>query len=197
MSDLATSAQTKQQGKASTPLQENAEKSLFPLENQQQFEQVVADYYTDLYRFGLSLAKNTADANDLVQETFLRFARKGGQIKDFSKVKSWLFTTLYRQHLACYRRKIRFPQINLEEIGSAHLGASPSKVIEELEGHFVLEALQQLEEKFRAPLALFFVEDMSYKEIAKILRLPMGTVMSRIHRAKQMLREKLQIETER
>lgn len=156
------------------------------------FERIVRDYQDDLYRFAFSLAKSPADASDLVQETFLRFARKGGQIRDLTKVKSWLFTTLYRQYLAAYRRRTKFPQVELDEVRQDRL-ASPTQAARNTESQLVLEAMQELDEKYRAPLSLFFIEDMSYKDISKVLRLPMGTVMSRLHRAKNLLRKNLEV----
>lgn len=156
------------------------------------FERIVRDYQDDLYRFAFSLAKSPADASDLVQETFLRFARKGGQIRDLTKVKSWLFTTLYRQYLAQYRRRTKFPQVELDEVRQDRL-ASPTQAARNTESQLVLEAMQELDEKYRAPLSLFFIEDMSYKDISKVLRLPMGTVMSRLHRAKNLLRKNLEV----
>ncbi|MEM6912152.1 MAG: RNA polymerase sigma factor [Verrucomicrobiota bacterium] len=157
------------------------------------FETTVGDYYEDLYRFAFSLAKNPADASDLVQETYLKFANKRKQIRDMSKVKSWLFTTLYRLYLAIYRKQTKFPKVELEDAGAA-LPSTPPQQELSLEGGVVLEALEKIDEKYRAPLSLFFLDSLSYQEISDVLSIPIGTVMSRIHRAKAMLKKSLRLD---
>src|ERR1044071_5453382 len=79
------------------------------------FEELVREHYAPLHRFALSLAGNGSDAGDLVQQTFYVWASKGHQLDDASKVKSWLFTTLYREFLARERKVVRFPHRELEE----------------------------------------------------------------------------------
>jgi DNA-directed RNA polymerase specialized sigma24 family protein len=78
------------------------------------FQLLVDRHYAALYRFGLSLSRNADAAADLVQQTFYLWAEKGHQLRDESKAKSWLFTTLYREYLATYRRSVKFPQVDLE-----------------------------------------------------------------------------------
>ncbi len=83
------------------------------------FERIVADHYAQLYQFAFSLARNEADACDLTQQTFSIWAAKGHQLHDKSKVKTWLFTTLYREFLGARRRQTRFPQVELESVTEA------------------------------------------------------------------------------
>ena len=156
------------------------------------FEALVGTHYEGLFRFALSLVRRGEEAADLTQETFYRFATKGSQLRDPSKAKSWLYTTLYRQFLMGRRRETRFPHIELTE-STPELPAVEPDLASELDSSVVLEALLGLDETHRAPLTLFYLGDHSYKEIADILDVPIGTVMSRLSRAKTMLRTQLTI----
>ena len=158
------------------------------------FEDIVSTYYESLYRFAFSLAQREADACDLTQETFSQFARKGHQLRDKSKVKSWLFTTLYREFVDLRRRHSRYPQVEMDE-ADPELPPTFSTVADQLDAATAREALQQVDEVYRAPLALFYLEEHSYLEIADILGIPVGTVMSRISRGRAMLRRILEDET--
>lgn len=160
-----------------------------------EFQELVDQHYQPLYRFAYSLAKSADRAADLVQQTFCIWAQKGHQLKDRSKAKTWLFTTLYREHLSHARRSTRFPESDLEEVGY-HLMTEEPDTSRGLDGKRAVELLQQLDETFRAPLALFFLQQHSYKEIAVILDVPMGTVMSRISRGKEQLRSKMRLDAD-
>ena len=150
------------------------------------FEALVEEHYRRLYQFAYNLSHNEAQAYDLTQETFLKWARKGHQLRDPSKVKTWLFTTLNREFLQGRRRTVRFPHHEFDEV--AHdLPTVPSTIVDQLDAAIALAALAQINEAFRAPLALFYLEDYSYKEIADILDVPIGTVQSRIARGKVRL----------
>ncbi len=140
-----------------------------------------------LYRFGLSLTRDPSDAADLTQQTFLLWASKGHQLREQSKVKAWLFTSLYREFLRAERQRGR-------ESGSEDQFSDVECVpvaANNLDGDAVVRALLDLEEIYRAPLSLFYLQEHSYKEIAETLNLPVGTVMSRISRGKARLRERL------
>ena len=152
------------------------------------FESLVNTHYEPLYRFALSLARSEADAADLVQQTFFRWAAKGGQLRDPSKAKSWLFTTLHREFLGHRRHEDKFPKVEISVVDEAELTASSPSSEKQIDGASVLAALQQLDETYRAPLALFYLEEHSYRDIAEILEIPVGTVMSRISRGKELLR---------
>ncbi len=153
------------------------------------FQQLVDQHYSGLYRFALSLAKSEPDAADLTQQTFFLWASKGDQLRDRSKAKAWLFTTLYREFLGRRRHDVRFPKIELEEAREEEMSVLPN--VNALDGAAVVKALSEVEEPFRAPLTLFYLKDFSYQEIAEILAVPIGTVMSRLSRGKALLRQRL------
>lgn len=156
-----------------------------------EFEQLVDQYYVPLYRFAMSLTQSEATACDLTQQTFFLWAKKGHQLRDRSKAKSWLFTTLHREFLGSRRRETRFPHHEMEEVGHELPSVSPT-VVNDLDGGTVMDALVQVDELYRAPLMLFYLEDFSYQEIAEYLGIPIGTVMSRLNRGKAQLRQLLQ-----
>jgi RNA polymerase sigma factor (sigma-70 family) len=155
-----------------------------------EFEELVDAHYKPLYRFAYSLAKNPDSAADLVQQTFCIWAQKGHQLKDRSKAKTWLFTTLYREHLATVRRGNRYSDNDIDEM-EYMLPAHEEDSGRQLDGKRAVALLGQLDENFRAPLTLFYIQQHSYKEIAGILDVPIGTIMSRISRGKQQLRDKM------
>jgi RNA polymerase sigma-70 factor (ECF subfamily) len=152
------------------------------------FEEIVDRFYAMLYRFALSLARNEADASDLTQQTFSVWAAKGHLLRDETKVKSWLFTTLYREFISNRRRELRWPKEDISEVENELPVAMPESV-DCLESAQVMEALQSIDETFRAPLVLFYLEEHSYEEIAEILEIPIGTVMSRLSRGKHKLQQ--------
>ena len=154
------------------------------------FELLVDQHYPPLYRFAFSLAKSAGEAADLTQQTFYLWAAKGHQLRDRSKVKSWLFTTLYREYVSTYRHRTKFQHVELVDCGSELPSIAPS-VFNEIDGDTVIAALAQVDEAFRAPLTLFNLEELSYKEIAAVLDVPIGTVMSRLSRGKAQLRQLL------
>jgi RNA polymerase sigma-70 factor (ECF subfamily) len=152
------------------------------------FEAVVAGYYEPLYRFAISLARSEADACDLTQQTFYMWASKGHQLRDPSKVKSWLFTTLYRAFLESRRTLVRFPHSELEE-SEADLPVILPEAARRLDAMQAVEALGRVDEVYRAPVALYYLEDYSYQEIAGILEVPIGTVKSRLARGLAQLKQ--------
>ena len=156
-----------------------------------EFQLLVERYYETLYRFGYSLAGNRTDACDLVQQTFLIWARSGSNLRDAGKVKSWLFTTLYREFLKLHRHGKRMTSVEPPQLEAQPVHADPA-LLSGLDGESALKALAQVDELFRAPLSLFYLEELSYKDIAHALDIPIGTVMSRISRCKEQLRALLQ-----
>ncbi len=155
-----------------------------------EFEALVAAHYAPLYRFALSLARNEADASDLTQQAFYLLATKGTQIREQSKAKSWLATTLYREFLNSRRRSTRFEHVSVEQ-DAAELPSVEPDLARDLDGATAIAALQNVPEPYRAPLTLFYLQDHSYQEIAEILDIPIGTVMSRLSRGKTELRHLL------
>jgi RNA polymerase sigma-70 factor, ECF subfamily len=158
--------------------------------NEADYEQAVNSQYEGLYRFAYSLAGNGDDACELTQETFARLLAKGGQLRNPSKVKAWLFTTLYRMYLGWKRRETRHPHY---EIASVEHELPPIKpdMVDKLENEAVSSALLEIDERYRVPLALFYFENYSYAEIAKFLDIPIGTLVSRISRGKELMRKSL------
>jgi RNA polymerase sigma-70 factor (ECF subfamily) len=156
------------------------------------FAQLVDAYYAPLYRFALSLARNGSDAGDLVQQTFFIWATKGHGLRELSKAKSWLFTTLYREFLRGRRRDSRSSFLEDLPAGERDPAAEDVDRVSKMDSALVMSALQSVDETFRAPLTLFYLEDMSYQEIAEALEVPIGTVMSRLSRGKSQLRMALE-----
>jgi RNA polymerase sigma-70 factor (ECF subfamily) len=154
-------------------------------------EQLVDLYQAPLYRFALGLTGSVHHAADLTQQTFLLWATKGHQLRDGSKVRSWLFTTLHREFLRMRRHDTRHPHTDLDA-AEPDLPVVEPEVWSRLDGRTVLEALHSLEEPFRAPLLLFYLEELPYGEIAEALDVPIGTIMSRLSRGKALLRQRLQ-----
>jgi len=155
------------------------------------FTQLVDAHYAPLYRFALSLARNSADAGDLVQQTFFIWATKGHGLRETTKAKSWLFTTLYREFLRGRRRDSRATSLEDLPPAEADIAADEVDRVTRLDAASVVAALQSVDEIFRAPLTLFYLEELSYQEIAETLEVPIGTVMSRLSRGKAQLRAAL------
>jgi len=154
--------------------------------NDVDFENLVTRHYGPLYQFAFSLTRDEAEACDLTQQTFCIWAAKGHQLRDVTKVKTWLFTTLHREFLGSRRRQTRFPHIELEYAASELPVVSPA-TINQLDSGQLLQALGQLDEIYRAAVMLFYLEDYSYNEIAEILGIPLGTVKSRLTRGLEKL----------
>lgn len=157
----------------------------------QAFTQLVDSHYAPLYRFALSLARNSADASDLVQQTFFIWGTKGSTLRDISKAKTWLFTTLYREFLRVRRHDSRATSIEDLPVAEQDIAAEEVDRVRRLDASHVMAALQSVHETFRAPLTLFYLDDLSYLEIAEALEIPIGTVMSRLSRGKAQLRRAL------
>src|SRR5213083_946723 len=112
------------------------------------FEQIVSQHYEPLYRFAFSLTRAEADACDLTQQTFYVWATKGHQLRDTTKVKTWLFTTLHRQFLESRRRQTRFPHQELES-AELELPALTPNAASGLDSAQVLRALAQVDELYQ------------------------------------------------
>src|ERR1051326_8489941 len=156
----------------------------------QDFARLVDLHYKGLYRVALTLTHSESESCDLVQQTFYLWATHGRELRDPRKVKSWLFTTIYREFLRIRRRRERFPHQSLDET-EAELPQVTSQAVNQMDWRTVVATLEQVDEVFRAPLAMFYLEDNSYQEIAEARQIPMGTVMSRISRGRAQLQELL------
>ena len=148
---------------------------------------LVERYYALLYRYAYRLTGCEADAEDLTQQAFLTAQAKWEQLRDESKAKSWLFTIARNAYLKELRGPICIPSSALDEL--------PGTVAEASSFDFDQEQLQNvlndLPEEFRSPVVLFYFEEFSYKEIAEQMGVPLGTIMSRLARAKTYLRQRL------
>src|SRR6185295_6512917 len=122
------------------------------------FESLVSRYYSSLYQFAFSLTRTETEASDLTQQTFYVWATKGHQLRDVSKVKTWLFTTLHRAFLESRRKQMRFPHLELSEVPLELPALSPALVYQ-LDSAQVLKALAQVDQIYQAPVALFYLED--------------------------------------
>jgi RNA polymerase sigma-70 factor, ECF subfamily len=154
------------------------------------FDSVVAQYYQPLYKFAFTLTRMEADACDLTQQTFYIWATKGHQLREPDKIKTWLFTTLHRTFLQRRRKELRFPHQELVETDAALPVVDPVSA-NGLDTAHVLDALSRIEEHYQAAVALFYLEDCSYKEIVEVLDVPIGTVKSRLTRGLGRLKEML------
>ena len=152
------------------------------------FDEIVSAFYQPLYRFGYSLAKNEHEAGDLAQQTFFIYSEKGSSLRDKSKVKSWLFTTLYREFLRRKRKDDRMDNYEPEMLEAAG-GTVEPHIRRSMDANLAVDALAEVDEVYREPLSLFYLKDLSYKEIAEILDVPIGTIMSRLSRGKAQLRD--------
>jgi RNA polymerase sigma factor (sigma-70 family) len=160
----------------------------------QEYEDIVEKHYRSLYLFALSLARNEHDAWDLTHETMVKWVKQNHRIRDRSKTKTWLFTTLYRTFLDLARKRVRHDSFDASDDSATpvQLMTHDAPDARKVDRERVLVLLQGLPEKFRAPLTLFYLEDCSYREIAEILSIRPGTVMSRLSRAKAMLAERIE-----
>ena len=158
--------------------------------NETDYEDAVVNFYEGLYAFGYSLSGNEDDASELTQETFYRMLTKGAMVRDSSKVKSWLFTTLYRIFLGWEQRRARLPHFEISGVEN-QISPVTQEQMDVLLHNAVRDSLLEVEERYRAPLTLFYLNDHSYEEIATILAVPIGTVMSRLSRGKALLRQRL------
>jgi RNA polymerase sigma-70 factor (ECF subfamily) len=158
--------------------------------NEADYEQAVNSFYEGLYRFAFGLCGNADDACELTQETYARLLTKGGQLRDRSKMKAWLFTTLYRIYLGWKRREARHPHLEIDSVEEELPSVTPESV-DKLEVEAVSQSLLALEERYRVPLALHYFDNHSYREISKLLDIPIGTIMSRLSRGKKLMHKLL------
>ncbi len=156
---------------------------------EQRFESEALPQMNALYATACRLTRNAADAEDLVQETYLRAFRAFGGYTPDTNIRGWLYTILYRTRTDQLRKAGRSPQtVELADEGPAVVAPQ-----EALAGgqEDVARALDRLPEVFRTAVVLRDVQDFTYEEMARILAIPIGTVMSRIHRGRAHMRRAL------
>ncbi len=169
------------------------------------FEEQALPFIDQLYAAGMRMTRNPADAQDLVQETYVKAFSAFRQFQQGTNLKAWLYRILTNTFINSYRKKQRDPYKNtiddLEDwqLGEAVSTTSASRVsrsaeaeaIDHLPDSTVKDALQSIPEDFRLAVYLADVEGFSYQEIADIMKTPVGTVMSRLHRGRRLLRDRL------
>lgn len=164
------------------------------------FEEQAIPFLDQLYGAALRMTRNPADAQDLVQETFVKAYAAFAQFEQGTNLKAWLYRILTNTFINTYRKKQRDPyQGSTSEMEDWQLGTAESatasssrsaeaEAIDHLPDSDVKEALQSIPEDFRLAVYLADVEGFSYQEIADIMKTPVGTVMSRLHRGRRLLR---------
>lgn len=150
--------------------------------------ELVDEYYERLYRFAYRLSGSAADAEDLTQQTFLTAQTSLHQLREPEHAKAWMFTIMRNTYLKGRRRRKQNQIVSLES------APEPSETEDEaaqLRMEELQSVLDELPDEFREPLILFYFQEFSYKEIADLLDVPLGTVMSRLARGKKHLRKRL------
>jgi RNA polymerase sigma-70 factor (ECF subfamily) len=171
--------------------------------DQADFERDAMQYAPQLYSAAMRMTRNPADAQDVVQETFLKAYRAYHSYTEGTNLKAWLYRILTNTYINSYRKAQRRPsEVELGELQDLYLykrlgevsGAVPSAEADMLDAFVdtdITDALEALPEVFRMPVLYADVEGFSYKEIAEILDIPIGTVMSRLHRGRKALQKQL------
>ena len=173
-------------------------------EDVQRFQRDALPLLDSLYGAALRMTRNPADAEDLVQETMLRAYRSFDRFEPGTNLKAWLFRILTNAYINAYRKKQREPQkVSQDQIEDfdlyqelkdhdPDLARTPENIVlDSLVDSDILEAIEDLPEQFRLAVVLSDIEGFSYAEMAEIMDVPMGTVMSRLHRGRRALQKRL------
>src|SRR3954447_13879047 len=155
----------------------------------QTVQRLVDEHYVALYRYAYRLSGSSADAEDLTQEAFCKAQLNWTQLRDPDRAKPWLFSILRNAYLHRVRAARQQPCVSLD--GGGDVPEPSPEPLPEIDQEQLQQALQELPEVFRSPLILYYFEDFSYRDIAEQMDLPLGTVMSRLARAKAYLRSRL------
>jgi RNA polymerase sigma-70 factor (ECF subfamily) len=152
-------------------------------------QKLVSEHYAPLYRYAYRLTGSAADAEDLTQEAFYKAQLHLSQLRDAERAKPWLFRILRNEYLHRVRAEKNHPCMTLDDMSDlpGRLPDPDAPVDQEQ----LQQALGELPEVFRTPIILYYFDDFSYRDIADQMELPIGTVMSRLARAKAFLRSRL------
>ncbi|HEV3204036.1 MAG TPA: sigma-70 family RNA polymerase sigma factor [Gemmataceae bacterium] len=157
--------------------------------SQRNVERLVKEHYLSLYRYAFRLTGASADAEDLTQETFCSAQLKFHQLRDPDRAKAWLFSILRNAYLHRIRARNNQPVISIELLDDV---AEPlPDPLPPVDTERLQQILNELPEVFRTPIILYYFEEFSYRDIAEQMDLPVGTVMSRLARAKAHLKSRL------
>ncbi len=157
--------------------------------SQRTVQRLVDEHYVPLYRYAYRLSGSAADAEDLTQEAFCKAQLNLSQLRDPGRAKAWLFSILRNAYLHRVRAERQERVLSLEDVGD--VAEPPADPLPDVDPELLAKALAELPEAFRTPVILFYFEEFSYRDIAEQMDLPMGTVMSRLARAKAHLRSRL------
>jgi RNA polymerase sigma-70 factor, ECF subfamily len=173
--------------------------------DQANFERDALQYSRQLYSAAMRMARNPADAEDLVQETYLKAYRAYHTFEEGTNLKAWLYRILTNTYINKYRKDSRRPnEVDIGEVEDLYLyrrlgsedtaeaaRTTEDRVLDGLVESDIKAAVEELPETFRMPVLLADLEGFSYKEIADILDIPIGTVMSRLHRGRKAMQKRL------
>jgi RNA polymerase sigma-70 factor, ECF subfamily len=173
--------------------------------DQANFERDALQYSRQLYSAAMRMARNPSDAEDLVQETFLKAYRAYDTFEEGTNLKAWLYRILTNTYINKYRKDARRPtETDLGDVEDLYLyrrlgsedtvdasRTTEDRVLDGLVESDIKAAVEELPENFRIPVLLADLEGFSYKEIAEILDIPIGTVMSRLHRGRKAMQKRL------
>jgi RNA polymerase sigma-70 factor (ECF subfamily) len=169
------------------------------------FEGLISAHLDSLYRTALRMTRNTADAEDLVQETCLKAFRYFDRFEEGSNIRAWLFKILTNLYINRYRKQAKEPVVveydeaqdyllysKMQEASADSGATGPEKeLFDRVLGAEVDKAINDLPEDFRIVVVMAFIEGLAYEEIAEALSVPMGTVKSRLHRGRKLLQKAL------
>jgi len=157
--------------------------------SQRTVQRLVEEHYEGLYRYAYRLAGSAADAEDLTQETFCKAQTNFAQLREPARAKAWLFSILRNAYLHRLRDDKQQRLLPLDCVSD--LAEPVPEPLPPVDPEQLQQALNELPEVFRTPIILYYFEDFSYRDIAEQMDLPLGTVMSRLARAKAYLRNRL------
>lgn len=156
------------------------------------FEDNLLEHIDALFNFAFRLTRNREQAEDLVQETSLRGFQAYHKFVAGTNFKAWMFTILRNTYINEYHKRSREPvKVNYEEVESFVSLPEVTGFEEELFSEALQQSIDQLPEELRTTIMLFYVEELPYKEIAKVMKCPIGTVMSRLFMARQCMKKKM------